>query len=291
MSTSKNKNLPGIFLMTLAMLLFQVMDAIAKWLVLDDIPAVQIVAIRSWIMLPMILIILVITGKLSQLRTRRPVLHGFRGLLTFFAPFLYFSALKDMPIADATVIFFSATFILTAASALVFKEQVGIHRWSAVVVGFAGVVIAMNPQGGGDISAYLLVMGSTTVYAISFILGKQLSAEDPVIMLVFAINLGMGVMASALLPWFWVSVSLEILGLMLAMTVIALFAHYAITSAFSMAEVSAITPFEYTALVWAAMLGYFLWAEVPSDHIWLGAAIIITSGLYVIHRESIRQRQ
>ena len=291
MTTSKNNNLQGIGLMLLAMLLFQSMDALAKWLVNEDIPAIQVIAVRSWIMLSIILLVLGIRGKLSSLRTKRPAIHGLRGLLAFFAPFLYFTALKQLPLADATVIFFSATFILTAASALFFKEQVGVHRWSAVVVGFVGVVVAMNPQGGGNIMAYLMVLGSTTIYAIIFLIGKHLSSHDNVIALVFYINLGMGLISSAAMPWLWVPMPPEVVVNMVFMAMIALAAHYTLTMAFSRAEISAIAPFEYSALIWAGMLGYFIWQEIPTIHIWAGAVIIIGSGLYVLHRESMRHRQ
>lgn len=289
MSSPANKNLSGIGLMVLAMLLFQAMDAMAKWLVLDGMSAIQVIAFRSWIMLPVILLILGLSGNLRQLRTTQPGFNAMRGMLAFFAPFLYFSALKTVPIADAAVVFFAATFILTAASALIFKEQVGIHRWSAVVIGFVGVVIAMNPQGGGAIGDYLMVLGSTTIYAITFLMGKHLSRQSSVISMVFSLNLGMGVIATALLPWVWTPVSLLTVFKLLIMTMIALIAHYAITASFSRAEVSLIAPFEYTALVWAVALGYFFWQEIPGNHVWTGAAIIVLSGLYVIHRETRRR--
>ena len=274
----------------LAMLLFQAMDAMAKWLVKADISAVQVIAVRSWMMLAMILLVLALRGKLSLLRTQKPSTHALRGLLAFFAPFFYFTALKDLPLADATVIFFSATFILTAASALFFGERVGWHRWGAVAVGFVGVIVAMNPQGGGDITGYLMVLVATSIYAILFLVGKHLSREDSVIALVFWINLGMGVVASAALPWYWVDMSTGILFKLFLMTAVALAAHYALTAAFSRAEVSAIAPFEYSALIWAALLGYLIWLEIPSTNLWIGAGIIVCSGIYVIHRESLAAR-
>ncbi len=97
------------------------------------------------------------------------------------------------------MVFFSSTVILTTASALFLKERAGIHRWSAVVIGFGGVVIAMNPQGGGDFNAYLLVLVGTTIYTMIFIWGKHLSTTDSVISLVFLLQLGMGFMATLML--------------------------------------------------------------------------------------------
>ena len=274
--------------MVIAMLLFQGMDAVAKILVQLDISAIQVIAIRSWLMLPAIVIVLMMVGKVSLLKTEKPMLHCFRGGFSFLAPFCYFTALKWIPIADATVIFFAATFMLTIGSAVFFKEQVGIHRWSAVVLGFIGVIVAINPQGGGDLFYYLMVLLGTTVYAISFLLGKYLSTQDSVIGLVFWLNLGMGIIGTAFLPWIWVPVTTEALMYLILMTSIAMVAHYAIAASFKRAEVSLITPFEYTALIWAAILGYLIWDEIPEVRVWIGAVIIVASGLYVIHREHLK---
>jgi len=290
MARYKNNNLLGIGLMLLAMLLFEVMDAVAKWLVSADMSAIQVIAVRSWLILIMILLILGIRGELSELNTRQPIRHLLRGMVGFFAPFTFFTSLKVLPLADATVVFFSSTFILTAASALWLKERVGIHRWSAVGIGFIGVIIAMNPQGGGPLSYYLLVLCAATIYALIFITGKQLSKRDSVISMVFSLHLGMGIVATIALPWIWVPVSLEVFGELLLMAVIALVAHYVFAAAFARADVSALAPFEYTALVWATIIGYLIWLDIPATQVWIGAVIIIGCGLYVIHRESLQHR-
>lgn len=289
-SRYKTNNLLGIGLMLLAMLLFEVMDAVAKWLVSGEMSAIQVIAVRSWIIVLLIPLILGLRGELSELVTRQPLQHALRGLVGFFAPFTFFTSLETLPLADATVVFFSATFILTAASAIFLRERVGIHRWSAVVIGFVGVVIAMNPRGDGPVGSYLLVLCATSIYAMIFIYGKQLSKRDSVILLVFSLHLGMGVVATAALPWVWVPLDLAALGQLFVMAAIALVAHYAFAAAFARADVSALAPFEYTALVWATIIGYAVWHDIPSAEVWTGAAIIIACGLYVMHRESLRHR-
>jgi drug/metabolite transporter (DMT)-like permease len=213
-----------------------------------------------------------------------------RGCCGFFAPLAFFTALKSLPLADATVIFFSSTFILTAASAIFLKERVGLHRWTAVLVGFVGVVIAMDPRGGGDLQAYLLVLAAAMIYSMIFVSGKHLSHKDSVITLVFSLHFGMGLMATLVLPWVWIPVSLAELGQLSLLTVIALFAHYLFTAAFARADVSALAPFEYTSLLWATAIGYLVWQDIPTRQVWIGAGIIIACGLYVVHRESLRQR-
>ncbi len=286
----QSNNLLGIGLMILAMLLFVMMDALAKWLVSSEMSAIQLIAIRSWIILPLILLVLAARGEIKDLKTRHPRRHLLRGCCGFFAPLAFFSSLKSLPLADATVIFFSSTFILTAASALFLKERVGLHRWGAVLVGFIGVVIAMDPRGGGDLQAYLQVLAAATIYAMIFVTGKHLSRSESVISMVFSLHLGMGFMATLALPWVWVPVSLVELGQLSLLTVIALFAHYLFTAAFARADVSALAPFEYTSLLWATAIGYLVWQDIPTRQVWIGASIIIACGLYVVHRESLRQR-
>lgn len=290
MTRYQTNNLLGIGLMLLAMLLFEVMDAVAKWLVSADMSAIQVIAVRSWMITLMILLVLGIRGELGELVTRQPLQHALRGIIGFFAPFTFFTSLKVLPLADATVVFFSSGFVLTAASALFLKERVGIHRWSAVAIGFVGVVIAMNPRGGGPVTSYLLVLCATVIYSMIFISGKQLSKRDSVISLVFSLQLGMGVCATIALPWVWVPVDLAVFGQLSLMAVIALVAHYVFAAAFARADVSALAPFEYTALVWATLIGYVIWLDIPSTEVWIGAAIIISCGLYVTHRESLRHR-
>jgi drug/metabolite transporter (DMT)-like permease len=290
LSRYQNNNLLGIGLMLIAMLLFETMDAVVKLLVSDDMPAVQVVAIRSWMITPVVLIFFASRGKLSELSMRRPGQHLLRGMLGFLAPFSFFTSLKTLPLADATVVFFSAAFVLTAASAIFLKEHVGVHRWSAVAVGFIGVIIAMNPTGGGDIGAYLLVLCATLFYAMIFISGKRLSEHDSVMSLVFSLHLGMGIAATAALPWVWVPVSMPDLGNLAIVASIALVAHYVFTTAFARAEVSALAPFEYSALLWAVLIGYLIWGDLPTVEVWTGAAIIIAAGLYMAHRESLHHK-
>ena len=283
-------NLLGIVLMMLGMLLMASMDTTAKWLVEADVSPVQVLAMRSWIIIPVILLALTARRQLGLLRTARPLAHGLRGGLGILAPLPFFAALKYLPLADATVVFFSSSFILTAISAMFLKEKVGIHRWSAVVIGFGGVVIAMNPEGEGHISAYLLVLCAAFAYAGIQVSGKQLMKQDSIISLVFSFNLMIGLASTAMLPWVWVSVSWTVIGVIVLMAMLAVSGHIALTAAFGKAEVSAIAPFEYTSLIWVVLLGYILFQDIPSTQVWLGAAVVISCGLYMIYRESLHKR-
>ncbi len=289
MARYQNNNLLGIGLMLLATMLFAVMDAIAKWLVSADVSPIQVIAVRGWMICLFITLVLLARGELRQLSTSQPLRHLGRGMIGFLAPFSFFTALKTLPLADASVTFFSAAFMLTAASAFILKERVGIHRWGAVVVGFIGVIIAMNPTGGGDVPAYLLVLFAAMIYSLIFIWGKKLSHADSVITLVFSMNLGMGLVATVLLPWVWVPIDAQLLGELALMAIFALTAHYVFAAAFVRAEISVLAPFEYSMLLWAVAIGYLVWGDIPTTSMWLGAVLIIGAGIYVAHRESLRR--
>lgn len=287
----EQNNILGILLMMLAMFLMASMDTTAKWLVEADISPIQVLAMRSWIILPVILLTLAVRNQLGLLKTTRPLAHGIRGGLGILAPLPFFAALKYLPLADATVVFFSSSFILTAISAILLKERVGLHRWGAVVLGFGGVVIAMNPEGDGQLWAYLLVLCAAFAYAGIQISGKQLMKQDSIISLVFSFNLMIGLASTVMLPWVWVSVSWAVLGIVLLMALLAVSGHIALTAAFGKAQVSAIAPFEYTSLIWVVLLGYILFQDIPSTQVWLGAGVVISCGLYMIYRESLNRRR
>jgi len=102
-------------------------------------------------------------------------------------------------------------------------------------------------------------------------------------------NLGMGLVASAFLPWVWVPITLQMLGELTLMAVVALVAHYTFAAAFVRAEISVLAPFEYTMLLWTVAIGYLVWSDVPTTEMWTGAALIIGAGIYVAHREALRR--
>ena len=152
-----------------------------------------------------------------------------------------------------------------------------------------GVLIAVNPEGDGEIFAYLLVFTASFVYALLLLSGKRLAEQDSVISLVFSFNLMLGITGTLLLPLVWIPVSWPIVGILFLLSVLAIGGHYGLTTAVSRAQISAIAPFEYTSLVWATLLGYLVWLDVPSSQVWIGATIIVSCGLYVIYRESLNR--
>ena len=277
--------------MVLAIALLSTMDATVKWLVTNHVEVMQILAVRSVIIVLAMALIYQLRGQAKAILPTRPVAQMARGLFGFIAPFSFFLGLKYIPLTDAVVVFFSSIFVVSLLSMVFLGERVGPHRWASIVVGYIGVVIVAQPQGGGQLFGYALVLLSSTSYAALFVSGRYLSRTESTPSLVVSYNLGVGILAFICLPWFWVPLNLEQIAVILLATVLAGCGHFAMTSAFAQGEASFIAPFEYTALIWALMFDLIIWRHLPGSSTLLGAAIIIGSGLYVAYREQLATRK
>lgn len=279
----------GIACMLLAIGLLSGMDALAKILMQGGMPAIQILALRSLIILPLMLSYMAARGTLSGLRPTRPLMHFIRGLIGFAAPLSFFLGIRYIPLTDAVTVSFSAIFLITLLSVIFLGERVGPHRWLTIVCGFVGVVIVVRPAGQGELAGYLLVLAGSLAYAIMFIVGKVLSRTDSVASLVFSFNLSVGCISLLLLPHYWQPQSLEQYLLLLSLALVALSGHHLMTLALSLGEASLIAPFEYTAVLWALGFDLFIWQIVPATTTFTGAMVIIASGLYLVYRERLQQ--
>jgi len=282
----QNNNLLGIGLMLLATMLFSIMDAIAKWLVTAEVSPIQVIAVRGWMITLFIPLLLFARGELQQLATRQPLRHLARGMLGFLAPFSFFTALKSLPLADASVVFFSAAFMLTAASALFLKERVGIHRWSAVVVGFVGVLVIVRPGSEGFTAFSLWAIAAVIFITIRDLCTRRLSHAVPgmsviaVTSILVTASAGLGSIAQGWAPFGAVHVAL-LFGSASFLIVGYLFS----VSSMRIGEIGFVQPFRYTLMIWAILVGLFVFDEWPDAWTLIGVAIVIATGLYTLHRE------
>ncbi|MFT4726322.1 MAG: drug/metabolite transporter (DMT)-like permease [Granulosicoccus sp.] len=280
----------GIFYMLIAIALLGGMDATAKWLMLEGVSAMQILVIRSAIILPLMLLVYRLRNELPTLKPKRPDLHLWRGCIGFISPLAFFIGIEHIPLTDAIVLFFSSVFIVTILSVLFLKESVGTHRWISIIVGFIGVLIVATPQGGGDIYGYLLVLLGSATYSMVFVSGRYLSATETVASLVFSFNFCVGVISLILVPWFWEAIQLNQLLWLVVLALLAVSGHFCITMAFATSEATLVAPFEYSAIIWAMGFDLLLWNTVPTQTTMIGAAIIMSSGLYIVHRERLKNQ-
>jgi drug/metabolite transporter (DMT)-like permease len=267
------------------------MDAVAKWLVGADYSPVQIIAVRGWILVAALLASLSLRGALTALRTARAGAHVARATAGVSAPLCFFWSLEHLPLAEATAIFFSATFIMTALSAWLLREAVGTHRWAAVLIGFIGVLVVTRPGSGAFQTASLLALASSLGYSILVLSGRWLSKTESTLTLVFYFNLVTTVLTTVMLPLVWRPMALVDMLIIVVMSALALAGHMLLTGAFRLAPIGVIAPFEYSALVWSVLIGFLVWGDVPGPVAALGIGIILASGLYIANRERLDHRR
>jgi drug/metabolite transporter (DMT)-like permease len=273
--------------MLAAVALFSFMDAGLKGLS-TEYPPFQVAALRGAASLPFVLAwAAATTGLRPLLRVRWP-LHLLRGAfgVVMMATFVY--ALRTLPLSTAYSIFFVAPLLITALSVPMLRERVGPRRWSAIAVGLLGVLVLLRPTGEGlGTLASVAVLIAAAMYAVSAITVRVLSRTDStqamVVWLMTLLALGAG-----LLAWpQWVPLRAEHAWLIGGIGLAGALGQYAITEAFRLGEASLIAPLEYTALVWGVLLDLALWGVLPDGVTWLGAAIIVASGLYLLRRERV----
>ncbi len=277
----------AMMLMTAGIASLVTMDATVKLLVVEDIHAIQLIALRSIIIAPVIFLVFKIRGEGRRLIPGRWKWQIFRAIIGFIAPCTFFMSLVFLPQVNATVIFFAAPLIITLCSVLLLGEKFGPHRWLAVVVGFIGVAIALNPQGSVHWFGYLLAILGTVTYAGLFITGRYLSDTESTPSLVMSYNVGVGIIGMALLPWVWTTMDTRQWMILCLLALLAVIGHFCITAAFAKAQASLLSPFEYTALFWAILYDQLLWQVAPDRQTLTGGFIVIAAGLYFLYRERL----
>lgn len=285
---SPDRPLLGISLMLGGIAAFSVMDAIVKWLT-ADYPIAQVVALRSWFGLPLLAVFALYGKNLKSLATRRPLVHVTRYLLVLLLSFSFFWGLSQMKLVDAIAITFAAPIFITLLSIPLLKESVGLQRWLAVLVGFIGVLIMLRPGTGVFQWAALVVLGSVMVYALLMITTRAFKSTESTAALLLYPQLGMSLTGILLAPFFWVTSNAFDLALFALAGCFGSIGVACVTHAFRLGAAAVIAPFEYSALIWASLLGYLLWAELPDGFTLAGALVVVCSGLYIIYRERVTE--
>ena len=278
----------AIALMLLGVGLFSIMDAIIKWLG-PGYPTVQLIFFRSVCAFLPLAFIVFRGGIGNALRVKDPVSHVLRSLVGLIALSCFFYAFARMPLAEVVAITFAAPVFVTALSVPLLGERVGPRRWTAVLVGFLGVLIMVRPGAAVFETIALVPLGGVVFYALAMILVRKLSRTETSASIVFYFTVTTTVVSGALLPFSWVMPDGLDWALLASLGLIGGCAQIAFTRAVALADVAVIMPFEYSAMIWAAALGFFIWGELPGFAVWLGAAIVIASGLYILFRESALQ--
>jgi drug/metabolite transporter (DMT)-like permease len=281
---TQDRPLVGIGWALAAGFTLSVMDGLIKWSV-GVFPVAQVVFVRSAFVLLLLCAVLARNGAFAAVRTARPFAHVLRVALTVASILTFFEAVRLLPLATVIAIGFGAPLMMTALSVPVLRERVGPHRWAAIAVGFVGVLVITRPGPEGIAWPALLALVSSMLFAAHLVAARWMARTETDAALMFWQNLGVLLVSGALAPFVWTPIEGGDLGLIATMAALLLIGQYCTVRAFRTAPVGAVAPFQYAELIWAAIIGYVFWHEMPPANVWLGAAIVIASGLYVIWRE------
>ena len=291
-----NTVMQGLAIMLFAMIILPCMDAIAKYMaVYQGMSPGQVTFYRFFFQLVSVLPMLLSTGGLRALKPKRLWFNLLRGVLLAAAALLFFVAVKYMPLADVFAIYFVEPFILTCLSALILREKVGWRRWMAIIIGFGGAMIVIQPSFEIFGLKSLLPVFCAFLFACYLLLNRLVgSADTPLTMqtiagiggslfMIVAITIGYSAGSVDFVP----SLPHSTLGwvLVVALGTISGYGHLLVVKAFQAAPVSLLAPFHYLEIITGTALGFLIFGEFPTLSKWLGIAIIVGSGLFMIWRE------
>jgi drug/metabolite transporter (DMT)-like permease len=283
-------NMRGALIMALAMASFTANDAIIKVLT-SHLNLGQIIFVRGVITFTIAYFVARHLGALRPLKLLLQPMVLLRCAFEVIAALMYLTALKSIDLANATAILQSLPLAVTLGAALFLGETVGWRRWTAIVVGFAGVLIILRPGPEGFTTAALMVAGSVFITAGRDLVTRRISANLPslsVTVLTTFVNAVIGGLLIVPLGG-WQPMDWELSGAILAASLLVLIGYQSIISAMRTGEISFVAPFRYTSLLWAFLIGIFIFQERPDTWTYVGATIVIGSGLYTFYRESRRK--
>ena len=304
----QNNNPKGILYILLAMMVFSVQDGIMKH-IYNFVSLYEVYLIRTVISFALILIFLILTKKPIVFKSKYPLLTFFRVILFFFGFSSFYISLTVLPLGTATALFFVTPFLITIFAHFFLKEEIGIRRWSAVVVGFIGVYVTLNPDFSNFNYLSLLPILCAFCYSLSMIIIKKTSDKDSVYTQTFTFYIGAIILsiifyfiigdgqyntsdhpASQFIfrEWF-VDFKSNIL-LMSITGVTATVAFLFLFTAYSIASPSVISPFEYSILFWSPLIGWLYFDEIPTLSTVVGILIIVSSGIYIFIREKAQDQ-
>jgi drug/metabolite transporter (DMT)-like permease len=280
----------GIALLCAGVAFFGMGEACVKTLA-KDYEILQVVWARYVFHALVFLLIFSRTGIVSQMKTTRPFLHLARSVALMLGTITFFTALIYLSLPEAVAINFASPLLVTALSIPFLGEKVGVRRWCAIFVGFAGVLVIIRPGLGVMHWAAILPLGTAVCYAAYQIMTRIAGrTEDTRTSLFWTSAVGVIVM-SCIVPFVWKTPDAFAWALMVATGALFGFGHYLLIRAFEVADVSTLSPFLYTQIVWVTIISIIVFGQYPDGVSMIGAAIVIASGLYIWHRESRVRRK
>lgn len=283
-------NRRGIVAMAAGMASFVANDALVKF-VSQSLPSGQLIFIRGVFATLLLLVLsqaLGATGQLRLLLQRKVVV---RAAFDAFATMTYLTSLFHLPIGNATAINMATPLFITLFAVIAFKEQVGAGRWLAIGTGFAGVLMVVQPTGAAFNAYALLCLGGTLLHASRDLITRMIDKRVPSILITLSTAVAVTLLSAAFsLFEQWQPVTWQHLGLLATASLFLSGGYFLLTVAMRGGEMSVIAPFRYAGLLFALLLGFIVWGDVPNALAWAGIALLVAAGLYVLHSERNRPR-
>ena len=306
--SSRNNNPKGILFILTGMALFSVQDSLIKY-IFEDTALYELYFGRTLTALILLALYLKITSQKLVMKTYYPLLTTVRVICFFFGFSFFYISLTYMSLAMANALFFSSPFFISILAILFLGEKVGIRRWLAIIVGFLGVYIVLNPNFENFDYTKLAPVACALFYAISMTITKITSDKDSVysqmfhlyigaigISIIFFIFTGKGQFNTFSDPTLqfilreWFTNPTYSWPFILIMGLVASLSFYFVFSAYSIASPSVVSLFEYSLIIWAIIIGYLLFNDIPTARTFIGVALIIGAGVYIYIREKARDQ-
>lgn len=279
-----DSSIRGIVCMIVSGALLTGNDAAMKS-VSKSIPLGEILFMRGAMAFALLVLAASLFGRLADLRVTQYRAQTTRALLMIAGTFLFIGGLRQMPLADAVAVAFIGPVLVTAMAPALLGEHVGWRRWLAVLTGFAGVILMLRPGPGSFYWVALLPLGAACTGALRDIITRRLANRDSTLATLAVTTGGVSLGGLVTLPFGWTPIPLADLGLLALAATLLCAAHYLMIEAFRLSQAAVVVPFKYVSLIWAMLLGFILWQQVPETVTVLGAGLVVLAGLYILHRE------
>lgn len=280
----------GMLCMIAGTFLLTTQDAITKWLT-TDFHAGEILFYRGLWMFPVLGVLIHLNGGVKILRLNQPKGILWRSIAALGASIFVTVSLMKLPLAETMALVFTAPLMLTAASPFLLREAVGWHRWVAVLVGFAGVIVMIQPDADGFNSWVIFAVLAAVSAASRDIITRRLGTADSAVTVMFYTSLLALIAGAVTLPFGTHLPDLQQWGLFMLGGVLVTFAHLLVVMAFQLTEGVIVSPIKYLSLIWSAIIGYLVWGDIPGPMKFAGAALIVGAGLFILYRETKASRE
>ncbi len=285
-----DKLIKAVFCCIGAHFLFFIMGLTAKYLSATHHVA-EIAFYRNFFVFVPIFLFIVLTKKMHLLRTKRPRLVLIRGAIGSISVITVFAALNHLPMAYATVLFFASSLLTPVLAFIFLKEHVGLHRWSAVIIGMVGLLIISQPSGEVSMLGLFFALAAACLHASMFIVLRALKTERPITVTLYFFLLGFIIPGVFFMPWVAQPLTLDDIWILVIIALSGGMAQYFLACAYKFAPASYITPFMYTSLLWNVLADILYWKyDIDLSSVLIGAGLILCAQLFLIFIEYMNKR-